>query len=96
MITLKIYDIVLKIDTGNKLKQVDITKGRWFIENTFKDRNDWHLTNSMKEGSYFVEVKTIFDIIKVLEHVGDKIWVDRARLLEGLMPAIRFLSYRRP
>lgn len=73
----------------------NVTVGKWYIENTFNDKNEWHLTNSKEEeGSYFMPIKNASDIIKVLEHFGDKEWVDREKLLNALMPAIRYFSYK--
>lgn len=73
---------------------IDVTKGNWCLENTFADKNDWHLTQSKEdEGDYWFPISKTFDIIKALEHIGAKAWVDRIRLLDGLMPAIRFFSY---
>lgn len=82
---------------ADRLKQIDVTKGDWFIENTFADKNAWHLNdNIVDEGTYCMVIKKPSDIIKVLEHFGDKEWVDKKRLYEALMPAIRYFSYRHP
>ena len=95
----KMYTIdeILAMPDDGTCKQTNVTKGHWWIENTYADENDWHLTNNFDdEGDYSFKIKSQFDIIKALEHIGDKCWVDRARLLEGLMPAIRYFSYLRP
>ena len=65
-------------------------------------QDHWYLTYSVgsSEGddpAYFIEVEpTEICMLQILDQIGTKTWVNKAQLLEAMLPAIRTVTYGLP